>query len=263
LKSSLVRAVEPCSGGLIKDVAAPLVLLHGLPLDARMWREQVAGLASAGTVLAPDLPGFGNAQLGAPDLADWAGRLSAWLRAQGIDRAAFAGCSMGGYTALALLRTDPALCAGFALINSKAAADSDDQRAARFANIERIRREGVGPFVASLIAQAVSPQTAERRQDVLAAVQEIGSAARAESVIVALQALAARPDSRALLAACGLPVAVIHGGEDRIIPVDEARSLAGAVPGATFTLVPEVGHFSPMESAQLVNDALAKFWQRV
>ena len=40
----------------------PLVLLHGFPLDARIWREQVAALSDRFRVITPDLRGFGQSK---------------------------------------------------------------------------------------------------------------------------------------------------------------------------------------------------------
>ena len=40
----------------------PLVLIHGFPLDNRIWESQVAALSDKYRVIAPDLPGFGKSQ---------------------------------------------------------------------------------------------------------------------------------------------------------------------------------------------------------
>ena len=39
---------------------APLLLVHGFPLDHSMWAEQIDGLGDACRVIAPDLRGFGE-----------------------------------------------------------------------------------------------------------------------------------------------------------------------------------------------------------
>jgi pimeloyl-ACP methyl ester carboxylesterase len=51
---------------------------------------------------------------------------------------------------------------------------------------------------------------------------------------------------RALLGAFKMPVLVMHGQEDEIIPVAQGQALAAAIPGSTFILYPKVGHI-PME----------------
>ncbi|MBV8282123.1 MAG: alpha/beta fold hydrolase, partial [Candidatus Eremiobacteraeota bacterium] len=120
----------------------PLVLLHAWPLDARMWRAQLPALRAEGEVHALDLPGFGNAPASdePATMGGWAVILAADLRARGIERAAFAGCSMGGYAALSLLRIEPSMVAGIALISSRTPADSAAQQAARAEMIARIER---------------------------------------------------------------------------------------------------------------------------
>ena len=40
----------------------PLVLVHGFPLDNRIWEAQQAALSDKYRVIAPDLPGFGKSQ---------------------------------------------------------------------------------------------------------------------------------------------------------------------------------------------------------
>jgi len=90
--------------------SAPVVLIHGLGVDHRMWSLQAPGLQDVGPLWAPDLPGFG----GCPPLppgrrtpeayADW---LAAWLRERGVGPAHVAGYSMGGTLALLLALRHP------------------------------------------------------------------------------------------------------------------------------------------------------------
>src|SRR4029434_10332953 len=56
--------------------------------------------------------------------------------------AVIAGFSMGGYVALALAEKHPELVAGLALVNSQAAADTEEAREGRRAMIEKVRKEG-------------------------------------------------------------------------------------------------------------------------
>ncbi|MEJ7787901.1 MAG: alpha/beta fold hydrolase, partial [Solirubrobacteraceae bacterium] len=82
----------------------PLVLLHPLGGDRRVWRPVLERLAPHRDVIAVDLPGFG----GSPALADeqhpiaLAAAVSGLLRELGIDggRAHLAGNSLGGWVAL-------------------------------------------------------------------------------------------------------------------------------------------------------------------
>jgi pimeloyl-ACP methyl ester carboxylesterase len=74
----------------------PLVLLHAGIADRRMWAGLLGPLASTGLrVLAPDLPGFGDAPTGPPPSAPWADVLET-LDALELDRVVLAGNSFGG-----------------------------------------------------------------------------------------------------------------------------------------------------------------------
>lgn len=93
---------------------APLVLLHPLGADRRVWRPVLALLAPHRDVLAVDLPGFGGSPaLAGEDVrpAALAEAVSAFLREQDLDggRAHLAGNSLGGWVALeTALRGDAA-----------------------------------------------------------------------------------------------------------------------------------------------------------
>lgn len=88
----------------------PLVLIHALGLDLRMWSEVIPLLADQFRVIAYDLRGFGAAS-GAPvanGLADYAADLLALLDQIHIDKAHIVGLSLGGSIALQLALSDPA-----------------------------------------------------------------------------------------------------------------------------------------------------------
>jgi pimeloyl-ACP methyl ester carboxylesterase len=57
----------------------------------------------------------------------------------------------------------------------------------------------------------------------------------------------------------GVPTLVICGEQDVIVPVAEMRSIAKALPNATFVEVPDSGHMAPLEDPQTVNAAIRKF----
>ena len=56
----------------------PLVLLHGFPLDHRMWLDVTDLLAADRTVIAADLPGFGVSPSGPASLPLWMALSKAW-----------------------------------------------------------------------------------------------------------------------------------------------------------------------------------------
>jgi pimeloyl-ACP methyl ester carboxylesterase len=89
--------------GSRRGAGPPLVLLHTLGTDHRMWDPVLERLAAEREVLALDLPGFGGSPPvdgGSP--AALAGAVGGWLAAEGLARPHVAGNSLGGWVALEL-----------------------------------------------------------------------------------------------------------------------------------------------------------------
>ncbi|MDB5096579.1 MAG: alpha/beta hydrolase fold protein, partial [Cyanobacteria bacterium RYN_339] len=110
-----------------------VVLLHGFPLDHRMWDGQVAALAAHHHVIAPDLAGFGksDARPGTATMEDDAADVHALLAQLKCPGAVVVGFSMGGYVALAYEHAYQAQVQGLVLLGTDAdAADpgSDDTK---------------------------------------------------------------------------------------------------------------------------------------
>ena len=108
------RKAAPVAGAASQLLAAPaavaprsqdvpLVLVHGFGADRFAWRQVSALLPSDIEVIQLDLPGHGGeAQQPASSIEEIAFNLSDRLEAAGIERAHFAGHSLGGASVLAL-----------------------------------------------------------------------------------------------------------------------------------------------------------------
>jgi pimeloyl-ACP methyl ester carboxylesterase len=96
-----------------RGAGAPVLLVHGFPLDHTMWDSQIEALSRHSRVLAPDLRGFGASPLGPLDatggisMERYADDLAEFLDALAIGRdrpVVFVGLSMGGYIAWQIVR---------------------------------------------------------------------------------------------------------------------------------------------------------------
>ena len=94
------------------------MLLHGFGGDLNNWLFNTDKLAERRRVYALDLPGHGESakDVGAGDLAEFAGVLGGFLDAVGAGRAHLAGHSMGGAVALAFTLEHPDRVASLALV---------------------------------------------------------------------------------------------------------------------------------------------------
>jgi len=249
----------------------PLVLLHAFPLSSRMWQAQLDELpgpdGSGARVLAVDLRGFGGTALGPdqPSLDPLADDLALLLDRAGIDRAVVGGLSLGGYTAMAFARRHPDRLAGLLLADTKATADTEQQRA----NRERIARAVLARDSVRLLVDEQLPApllgagTAAREPRLVDRVRELMEQAAPQSVAWMQRAMAARGDSLAVLAGVDVPALVLVGDEDLITPVAEARAMAAALPDAELTVLPGVGHLSAMEAPAAFNAAVRGLLARV
>jgi len=230
----------------------PLVLVHGFPLEGRCWSAVAPLLAEHFDVIVPDLRGFGRSTVTAGEftMADLAGDLAALLDHLGIDRAAIAGHSMGGYVALAFARAMPHRLAGLALVSSQAAADSPERQAGRHQTADAVAAQGV-----AVVADAMATKLTAV-PELQASLRELMLRQRPAGVIAALRAMAAREDSTALLGALACPLVLIHGDADVLIPAERAREAMAAQPAASLTLLPGFGHMPMNEAPEAVAEAL-------
>lgn len=98
----------------------PVVLVHGIPTSARLWRQVIPEITGA-RCLAFEMLGYGSYIPGGRgrdiSVAKQAEYLLAWLRELGIDRAVLVGHDLGGGVVQIAAVRDPAVCAGMVLTN--------------------------------------------------------------------------------------------------------------------------------------------------
>ncbi|MBC8145843.1 MAG: alpha/beta fold hydrolase [bacterium] len=244
----------------------PLVLIHAFPMTAEMWRPQRDALRGEIPVYTPDLPGFGAApglDEEALTMDTLAGYVEHLLDAHGIDRCVLGGLSMGGYVALACMRSMRARIAGLILADTKAAPDDEDGRKSRISAIERIGSGDYEGFCDALIVKLLAESTRKSKPDVVANVRRIMASMHPETASAAVLGMLARPDSRDILPTFDIPTAVIVGEHDAITNVDEARSMVEAIPDATLHIIPDAGHISNLENPDAFNAAVRELVARV
>ncbi len=242
----------------------PLVLLHGFPLDHRMWDAAAALVPGERPVLAVDLPGTpsDDEELPEPSIEASADRVAADLRAAGIDRAVVAGLSMGGYVLLALLERHPDLVAGAGLVDTKSTADTDDARANRLRIADEAEHSGTVAPVRPMSTTLLGETSRTSRPDLVDALAGWIEEQRPAGVAWSQRAMAARPDRTEVLRGYAGAVLVLVGDEDTVTPVEGAEHMAAAVPQAALVVVPHAGHMSAVEQPAAVADALGELAQR-
>jgi 3-oxoadipate enol-lactonase len=232
----------------------PLVLLHGYPLDHAIWEPVIPLLEKDFDLIMPDLRGFGESDAPGESyrMADLAGDIAALLDALHIEKAAVAGHSMGGYVALEFTYSHADRLIGLGLVSSQALADTPEKKAARYQEADYILAHGVREVAEGMSVKLTAIPGLQAWLKALILRQ------RPKGLAGALRAMADRPDSSALLSGTELPLVLIHGVADGLIPVERARSLKTALPRAFLAEIPDTGHMPMMEEPARTAQALKR-----
>jgi pyruvate dehydrogenase E2 component (dihydrolipoamide acetyltransferase) len=240
--------------------AVPALLLHGFGGDLDNWLFNQQALAEGRRVYALDLPGHGQSSkhVGAGDLDGLVAVVEGFLEAVGVERVHLAGHSLGGAIAIAYASAHPERVASVTLLAS-AGLGEEINPAYIEGFIAEDRRRGLKPVLGLLFAD----ESLVSRQ----MVDDVLRYKRLDGVPEALRTLAERlfPAGRQTtvlrprLAELDVPVLVIWGREDRIVPLEHTERLPDNV---RLEVLDATGHSPHMERAGDVNRLLMDFWRQ-
>lgn len=240
----------------------PVVLLHGFPLDRRMWRPQVEALRAAYRVIVPDQRGFGNSPPfdGPPSIDRMADDVAALLDALGItEPVAVGGLSMGGYVALAFARRHPQRLRALILADTRAEPDNAEGKANRDRLIAAAAEHGVAAVLDAMLPKLLGEPTRSQRPEVVEEIRQIAAAQSVAAIQDGLRALRDRPDATPTLGAIRVPALVLVGSEDVLTPPSMAQTLAQGIRGARLQIISGAGHLANLEKPAEFNAAVRAF----
>ncbi|MBT9330229.1 alpha/beta fold hydrolase [Paracidobacterium acidisoli] len=246
-----------------------LVLLHPTPVNHRFWLPVAEVLSERYRVILPDLRGHGQSEAGegAITMEKLGADVERLMAEEGIGKALFGGCSIGGYTLYEIWRRMPERVQALVFSGSRPQADAEVNRAKRRETIEGVRLRGTGDFIEASLNSLIGPTARRRTPQKVGEAREMMQAMRAEAVIAVQQGLAARPDSVATAKTIRVPCCVIAGGEDGASPPADMRLLAETIRnggyGAEYHEIPDAGHFAPWEQPEVTGSMLRRFFDSV
>ncbi|WP_165617604.1 alpha/beta fold hydrolase [Klenkia soli] len=255
-----------------------VLLLHGIGNSAQTWAGVVDRLAEHHLVIAPDLLGHGDSDKPRGDysIAGYANGMRDLLSVLDVERATVVGHSLGGGIAQQFAYQFPERCERLALVSSGGLGPelSIGLRLATVPGAEvvlDVLTDLPTPWRACLgvLRRAGATVGWRRAEDLAEAGEALLELRDAEARAAFLRTLRSVADLRGqavtaldrLYLAATLPLLVVWGTGDRIIPVEHARTVARAVPGARVELFDGAGHWphlaEPDRFAAVLLDFLA------
>ncbi len=239
-----------------------VVLVHGFPLDRRMWQPQTAELVRVGyRVIVPDLRGFGESQVPAKSwtLGHLAADLVGLLSYLGIGRAVFCGFAMGGSILLHLLEKHPDKVAGACFVSSRVRSDDILEKVRRSELVDKLAAGNREEVLAVLASELLGEGGGTRRPELAATLREWLELVDTRSLIWGLQAIRDRKDHSLGIREFFQPTLVISGDRDTLVSPEHGAQLAKGVPLGFGLEFAETGHLVNLEQPEQFNACLLDF----
>ncbi len=233
-----------------RGAGPPLLLLHGLVCDGRLWRRELDALSDTFTVVAWDAPGCGASSDPPAEfrIADYGSCLAAFVDALDLDHVHVLGHSFGSVLALELYRQRPARVRSLILVGAYAGwagslAPAEVERRVQFAlHFDPGSDDGFDPAtMKGLFSDAMPGDRAAELRQIMSEIRPAGTVTMAHAL--------AEADLRDVLPHIDVPVLLLYGDADERSPLSVAEALHRAIGGSKLVVMPGLGHECHLESA--------------
>ncbi len=252
-----------------------LVLLHGFGASVYSWREVMQPLSAYGQVIAYDRPAFGLTSRPMPgewsgespySLASQARMLVELLDAKGIERAILVGNSAGGTLALYTALNYPARVQALILVDAAVYSGGPGFPDWLRALLETPQARRIGPLLVRSIQETGMQILIKAWNDPSKITDEIRANYRKplqmanwDRALYELTIASAPTHIVERLPELRLPVLVMTGDNDQIVPTEQSLRLAKEIPRAKLAVIPACGHVPQEECPQQFLQAAADF----
>ncbi|HET8954183.1 MAG TPA: alpha/beta fold hydrolase [Solirubrobacterales bacterium] len=238
-----------------------LMLIHGMAGTCANWEAVIEPLAINHTVIAPDFPGHGASAPGGGDysLGSLASGLRDLMLTLGHERATLVGHSLGGGVALQFTYQFPEMVERLVLVSSGGLGPdvSPILRAAALPGAELFitATAGVGSRIGSVVGRGLGLLGLRPNADVAEVTRGYASLtdpARRKAFLSTLRSVVGTEGQRVaaldkLYLAEALPLLIIWGEHDPIIPVAHAREAHAQLPASHLEIFEDAGHVPQLE----------------
>jgi pimeloyl-ACP methyl ester carboxylesterase len=234
---------------------APVVLVHGLGGRAEEWLALAHDLTKAGhRVYLPDLIGYGRSEQPADfsySVRDEAGVVVGILDAVGLKQVDLGGISMGGWIVQIVASEHPERVRRLMLFDSAGIHEQPtwDTRLFTPTTPEEVAQ------LNALLYPHPAPVPGFVARDILRITNKNGWVIRRAVASM----LSGRDASESLLPGLRMPVLLVWGAEDRIMPLEQGEKMHALVPLSKLEVFFGCGHLAPMQCAERVGPKVVEF----
>lgn len=252
-----------------------MVLLHGFGASLYSWREVQPTLAESLTTFSYDRPAFGLTERP----ISWKGsnpytltasvaQLDALLEFWGLEQAVLVGNSAGGTVALQYTLDHPERVLALVLVDPSFGGRGPYSNYAWLLNTPQMQR--IGPLLVRGISESgletIDLAWHDPSKQPADTIPLYTKPLQAENWDVGLWLYSTSQTDTGLrerLGELSLPVLVITGDDDRIIPTDQTISAAALIPGAELVVIENCGHVPQEECPQAFLEAVLEFLEKI
>ncbi len=251
-----------------------LVMIHGIAGSSGTWVPVMPLLGEHFTVIAPDLLGHGESAKPRGDysLGAYASGIRDLLGVLGHERATVVGHSLGGGIAMQFAYQFPQMCERLVLVASGGLGKEVTflLRALTVPGTEFVLPVVLAPQLHSLVATLggiagrFGLRTDPFLSEVWAAWTRLTDVRAQRAFIHTIRAVIDVAGQRVsardrLYLAHEVPTLIVWGERDAVIPVSHAHAAHELMPGSRLEVVPDAGHFLPLERPELLDRLLRDF----
>ncbi|MEK4512728.1 alpha/beta hydrolase [Paenibacillus anaericanus] len=240
-----------------------VVLLHGFCGSSAYWEKVQPLLAEQYRVICPDLRGHGStdAPMGAYTIEQMADDIVGLMEELGIEKYTLLGHSMGGYVALSLAQRYAFRLNGFGLIHSTGYPDSEEAKEKRLKAVSTIGSEGITSFIEGLVPGLFAPENVDTLTEEVNRVKEIGYKTPPQGASGAALSMRERIDRRDVMSSTTLPLLLVAGESDQIIPLERLFTTEGD--NVMKAVIKGAGHMSMYEAPDQLVAVILDFLRKM
>jgi len=237
-----------------------ILLLHGYLESLKIWNGLVEELKHDFRLIVPDLPGHGQSEVSenVQTMDSMAEAIKHLLVHLHIDKCFVVGHSMGGYVALAFLDRYPKHVLGITLFHSSPFADTEEKRDLRDREIDLVKAGKKEQIYNLHIPRTFADDNVGLFAELIEKLKSTAKKTPDDGIRSVLEGMKARPNRSSLLKNTEVPVQVILGKKDNIIPVQILDKME--LPKNTeVVLLENSGHMGMFEEKEKSLDVIRKF----